>query len=72
MIRHSTEPEYSLEEKSEKTNLQWVLGETSVPNYLELVADLERLQEEVNTFSTTLEKIRSSVRGLGLSLVEQW
>ncbi len=68
MTQYSTEPEYSVEEKSEGINQQWVLSKASSPNYMAVVADLDLLYQELNISVDILGKIRDSLRVLELSL----
>ncbi len=71
MTQYSTEPEYSVEEKLEKTSPRLVLSKTSSRDYLAVVADLGLLYQELSISVDILGKIRDSVRGLELSLQEQ-
>ncbi len=58
-------------EKQEKTSQEWGLGKTSSRDYMAVVADLDLLFQELNMSVDILGKIRDSLRGLQLSLVEQ-
>ncbi len=65
MIQYSTEPEYSVEEKSEKISQQLDLLRTSSRTYKAQVQVRSRLlYVDFNTVLTTLERIRDSLREL--------
>ncbi len=68
MTQYSTEPEYSVVEKQEGINQQWVPSKTSSPDYMAVVADLDLLYQELNISVDILGKIRDSLRVLELSL----
>ncbi len=70
MTLSSTEPEYIVEE-SEKTHLTERKLDSSDRNYLEVVADLAKLYQEVSTCIITLEGIRGSLAVLVESLEVQ-
>ncbi len=72
MTQYSTEPEFSVEEKSEKTYQQLDLSGLSDPKYNldALVAELAQLSMQVDLVTDISKKIRDSLHVLVLSLEE--
>ncbi len=67
MSQYKTEPEYTVD-SSERILLTGKVLDSSTPDYMAVVADLDLLFKELTISVDILGKIRDSVRVLELSL----